>query len=106
MTQFLMIFIPFIAIIGIVFIPIAICREDEGKGLVGFFKGLAITLAFGLVFSFGLFAQAKDNDNKWNEGLCPNCSVEWEFGGASQYRNSKTYYYNCPECEKVIEIKK
>ena len=70
MTQFLMIFIPFTTIIGIVFIPIAVCREDEGKGLVGFFKGLAVTLAFGLVFSFGLFAQAKDNDNKWNEGLC------------------------------------
>ena len=106
MIQFLSIFTPFTAIIGIAIIPIAVCREDEGKGLIGFFKGLAVTLAVGLVFSFGLFSQAKSNEDKWNEGLCPNCSVEWEFGGASQYRNSKTYYYNCPECERVIEIKK
>lgn len=106
MTNFLMVFIPFSIITGLVFIPVAICREDEGKGLVGFFKGLACTLAFSLMFSGGLYFQTKGNENKWNEGFCPSCSVEWEFGGASQYRNSKTYYYNCPECENVIEIKK
>ena len=106
MTQFLMTFIPFTALIGVTFIPLAVCREDKGRGYIGFFKGLAFTLAFSLVFSLGLTAQEKYNEEKWNEGLCPNCSVEWEFGGASQYRNSKTYYYNCPFCEKVIEIKR
>jgi hypothetical protein len=106
LNTFLITFIAFLALFGLFCVPLGICREDEGKGIFGFLKGLAVALAFSLLASGLLSAQIKVNKDNWNNGVCPTCEEKWEFNGASQYRNSKTYYYECPECEKIIEIKK
>ena len=76
--------------------------DKEGAKFVRL-KALAISLAFGIVVGGLLGLETKADQKEWNCGQCPTCSVEWEFKGASQSKNSKTYYYSCPECNEVIE---
>ena len=41
----------------------------------------------------------------WNDGVCPNCNVEWTFSNADHLRNSGTlYYWSCLNCGRVIEL--
>jgi hypothetical protein len=48
---------------------------------------------------FLIFGLNSCNEDKWNDGVCPQCEVRYELRGVSR----GTKYYACPECEEVIE---
>ena len=47
------------------------------------------------------FSEVRSNDNKIGneEGICPDCGAEIEYGTAEPEGNSLGYEYFCPECE-------
>ena len=64
---------------------------------VGIFAGM-IALALGICT-----LEAKMDASVWNDGIC-QCGGEFEFSNATHRKNGGNfYYYNCNDCDKVIE---
>ena len=68
--------------------------------------GLLITMVItGCVISGMFCAERAGDEASWNNGVCPNCGIEWHFSNADHIRNGGTlYYWNCDNCGRVIKL--
>ena len=100
MTQFLICF----GFMGLIAVPailmFAICGVDTAHKV----GGSAMVLAFWLLISVAMVAEAKWDADLWNNGICSVCEGEYKFSGATKYRTSHHYYYTCDNCDHTIEL--
>jgi hypothetical protein len=54
-----------------------------------------ITVVLVMAFMFGFNSCTA---TKWNDGVCPNCNVEYELAGVYDSRR----YYTCPTCHSEV----
>lgn len=80
--------LPFGGFIGIMFCSLASTK-------IG--KIIAVVLSI-VIATLGFTFITKLENEKWNDGYCPNCEVHWELRGAR--KSSKIYV--CPKCYKEI----
>ena len=66
-------------------------------------SGAIACLAFWVLFSGGMYAENKWDNEAWNNGICSVCEGEYNFSGATKYRTSHSYYYTCDDCGHTIE---
>lgn len=60
----------------------------------------------GTIVMSTIYFGAKAEKDTWNNGVCPTCEVEWDFvNGSKAWRQDTIYFYECPNCSKVIEQK-
>ena len=64
---------------------------------------ILVSCGIGAILTGGFALDVKQNDFIWNNGYC-NCGGEWDFVNGSTYRNSTHYFYQCEDCEKIIEL--
>ena len=76
--------------------------KDLIKGILIFIGSIAILV--GIVY-LASSAQKHINDRIYNDGVCTNCGGHYEFVSASRYKQTTYYYYQCDNCEKIIELK-
>lgn len=72
----------------------------------GGLAGLGIGLALALIPSTLGAIEYNHDKNDFNNGYCTECQVKYEFiNSFSSGRFGMVYHsYQCPKCEKVIEI--
>lgn len=59
----------------------------------------------GVVIAGMFYLEWSGDKDRWNDGYCPNCNVEWVFANADRTRNGSTHYFwSCPECKEVIDL--
>lgn len=59
-----------------------------------------ITAVIGIVLAIALmFGVNACSAPKWNDGVCPDCSVRYELRGVSK----QLKYYVCPKCGQEVE---
>lgn len=69
----------------------------------------AVVLAATFALTFGMYAEQKNDSNRWNNGIHIDCGGAYQFSSATDWRGSKTYYYTCDKCghtEKFSSIMK
>jgi hypothetical protein len=65
----------------------------------------AITMII-FIIMFGIHCKKEYNHMmaQWNNGICTECSGEYEFYQAVGHRSYSTYVYKCNNCGKVLEL--
>ena len=102
MTEFITMAILFGVVVG-GFFGLMFTANSKGWKKV---CGLLITMVIiGCVISGMFCAERAGDEASWNNGVCPNCGIEWHFSNADHIRNGGTlYYWNCDNCGRVIEL--
>ena len=100
MTQFWTCF----GVMGLVGVPAILLFALGGADAVHRIGGSAMVLAFWLLISGAMVAEAKWDANLWNGGICSVCEGEYKFSDATKYRTSHHYYYTCENCDHTIEL--
>lgn len=67
---------------------------------------ILIALIIGAVLAGIMTLEDHSDTLLWNDGLCPDCGVQWEFKGAERYKQSTTYFWECPSCRNLIQTTK
>lgn len=88
---------------GLAIIPLAFLFITNGATITEKIVGAIICFSFWLLLSFGINYGVETNAEAWNNGFC-ECGTHWELRGVSEYRNSETKYYACPNCYAEIEL--
>lgn len=71
---------------------------------LGAISGTIFGVLFASIVFVCLVCVAKKDKDTWNNGVCPTCGQAWEFKFATQGSgNYHTYYYECENCDSVIE---
>lgn len=102
MKLFLITFLICFVLFGIIGILFGWSRSPQflhQKTFLGLIPSTIIAAIVAIAISLNVSADVKN----WNDGHCPECSIEWELFDVEKYRRSTTYFYKCPECGKVIE---
>jgi uncharacterized membrane protein YfcA len=63
---------------------------------------IIISLVVGFLFSLMFSAIMKEDEKKWNNGICSECGSEWELFDVEYTRNGGEYYYYKCENNHVI----
>lgn len=100
MSEFWMCF----GVMGLVGVPAILLFSLGGADAVHRIGGSAMVLAFWLLISGAMVAEAKWDADLWNNGICSVCEGEYKFSGATKYRTSHHYYYTCENCDHTIEL--
>ena len=102
MTMFIILAVVFGLVVGGFLGMIFTVNSKGWKKVCGLLITMVIT---GCVIS-GMFCAEKAGDEaSWNNGVCPNCGIEWHFSNADHIRNGGTlYYWNCDNCGRVIKL--
>ena len=100
MAEFLICF----GILGLFAVPAILMFAICGVDTVHKVGGSAMVLAFWLLISVAMVAEAKWDAEDWNNGICSVCEGEYKFSGATKYRTSHHYYYTCENCDHTIEL--
>ena len=83
-------------------------KENVREFISSLIKGILIgsvvfVIIIGLAY-LGVIAQHKENESIYNNGVCTNCGGHYEFVSASRHKQTTYYYYQCDNCEKIIEL--
>lgn len=87
--------------VGILFGMVAYELGRNTKEKIAVFFLLTFTIMAILTGAFTV--EAKLMDLKWNDGYC-ECGGEWELLNSSTHGNLTHSYYQCEDCEKIIEL--
>lgn len=102
LESFLIGWVLFTIVMGSFFGVIVFFRVE---GVKGFFLGLLTAILLGALTSGVFTLDSIIKQERWNDGMCPNCEIEWTPNGvSSSHLGEKTYHYYCEECKKMIEI--
>jgi hypothetical protein len=71
--------------------------------LILFFIG-SIAVLIGIIYLIKT-VEHHANETIYNNGVCTNCGGHYEFVSASRYKQTTYYYYQCDNCEKIIELR-
>lgn len=72
----------------------------KGKSAIAILMALAIGLGVARL----MFWDAENQRKIWNDGICAHCGGSMEFTSASRARADTYYYFQCEDCEKIIEL--
>ena len=90
--------------LGLLFVPVIllflICGCTWGNKI----GGAIACLLFWLAISGVMYAEDKQDNEMWNNGICSVCEGDYNFSGATKYRTSHHYYYTCDDCGHTIEV--
>ena len=102
MTMFIILAVVFGLVVGGFLGMIFTVNSKGWKKVCGLLITMVIT---GCVISGMFCAERAGDENSWNNGVCPNCGIEWHFSNADHIRNGGTlYYWNCDNCGRVIKL--
>lgn len=83
------------AIFALFPLVLAILIPDTVRGKIA---ASAVVLAATFALTFGMYAEQKNDSNRWNNGIHIDCGGAYQFSSATDWRGSKTYYYTCDKC--------
>lgn len=72
--------------------------KNDGYRLSMPFEIKICLVLIGIVFLL-IFCTNSSMDEKWNDGICPDCEIRYEMGGV--YKGLKYYY--CPDCGNEVQ---
>ena len=61
-------------------------------------------IAFIVVIVVAILGCTKCDNDKWNDGQCPNCGTAWRYEQAVGHRYTTHYIYVCDTCGRRIEV--
>lgn len=76
--------------------------KDFIKGFLIFMALCAITI--GIAY-FGSMWGKERNETIYNNGICTDCGGHYDFISVAKNRHTTYYYYQCDNCEKIIELR-
>jgi hypothetical protein len=80
-------------------------REFVSSLVRGILIGSVVfVIIIGLVY-LGALAQHEDNESIYNNGVCTDCGGHYNFVSAAKEKRTTYYYYQCDNCEKIIELR-
>lgn len=80
------------------------CNCDETRKVRRVILTILVGVLVGFIAVGAMCLDSKIENDTWNNGVCPTCEVKWDFvNGSKAWRQDTTYFYECPNCNKIIE---
>ena len=96
--------IPILAMVVIVFLKRGFGIGYSGEeSIISGIVGAVIAVAIIALFIGACLDQKKAEVEYYNNGICTICGGEYEFSGATRYRNYSEYFYTCKDCGHTIQ---
>ena len=76
--------------------------KDFIKLILGIIALLVIFI--GIAF-LGKMQRDEQNKTIYNNGVCTDCGGHYDFISVAKNRYKTYYYYQCDNCEKIIELR-
>lgn len=108
MKEFILLSLLFTVSIGWFFGLMFSSGISDKKPIKRTIVGVITALLVGCVLSGGITLEKHRNEKIWNNGRCNDCNIEWSLVNIqhSAKIGGTTYYYQCENCKKIIEIHK
>lgn len=93
-----------LALVVIVFATMGFGIGYSGEeSIISGIVGAVIAVAIIALFIGACLDQKKAEVEYYNNGICTICGGEYEFSGATRYRNYSEYFYTCEDCGHTIQ---
>ena len=85
-------------------------KENVKEFIVNLVRGILIgsvvfVIIIGMVY-LGATAQKEANEKIYNNGVCTDCGGHYNLVSVAKEKRTTTYYYyQCDNCEKIIELR-
>ena len=88
------------AVLALLPLMVAVVAPQSVKGkIIACLCVLAVTCGVMIL----IYKDAENANDRWNNGVC-ECGGTYELSAASQYCNSKSFYYTCDTCQHTEEF--